>query len=94
LGTICYFTAFNDWQHQTLHCWVLHSPPPDLETLMHIDKAWRVCPTGAHPILVGNLNINLFAPCTECEETIAKQVDAMDVVDLSRHFYQCLGTRL
>ncbi len=69
-------------------------PPSNLETLTHIDKAWCACPTGAHPILVGGLNINLCAPRTAREETIAKQVDAMDLVDLSRHFYQRSGTQL
>jgi hypothetical protein len=69
-------------------------PPSDLETLACIDKAWRECPKGAHPILVGDLNLNLRAPRSKREETIAKQVDAMDLVDMSRHFCQCSGTRL
>jgi hypothetical protein len=66
-------------------------PPSDLETLTDVDKAWRTCPAGAHPILVGNLNFNFCAPCTEQEETIAKQVDAMGLVDMSRHFCQRSG---
>jgi hypothetical protein len=40
-------------------------PPSDLETLTYIDKAWSACPTGVHPILAGDLNINLCAPRTE-----------------------------
>jgi hypothetical protein len=69
-------------------------PPSNLETLAYIDKAWRKCPKGAHPILVGDLNLNLQAPRTEREETIAEQVDAMNLVDMSRHFCQRLGNRL
>ncbi len=69
-------------------------PSSNLETLMNVNNAWRICPTSAHLIVVGNLNINLCAMCTGCKEMIAKQVDAMDLVDLSRHFYQCLRTRL
>ncbi len=69
-------------------------PPSDLETLACIEKAWPECPKGAHPILVGGLSLNLRAPCTEREETIAEQVDAMDLVDMSRHFCQRSGTRL
>jgi hypothetical protein len=69
-------------------------PPSDLETLACINKAWRECPKGAHPILVGNLNLNLCALHTKREEMIAKQVDAMDLVDMSRHFCQRSGTRL
>jgi hypothetical protein len=37
-------------------------PPSDLETLTDVDKAWRACPAGAHPFLVGNLNFNFFVP--------------------------------
>jgi hypothetical protein len=59
-----------------------------------VDKAWRECPEGAHPILVGDLNVKLRAPRTEREETIAEQVDAMDLVDMSRHFCHRSGKRL
>jgi endonuclease/exonuclease/phosphatase family metal-dependent hydrolase len=69
-------------------------PPNDLEALACVNKAWRECPAGAHPILVGDLNVNLRAPRTEREETIAEQVDAMDLVDMSRHFRQRSGKRL
>ena len=47
-------------------------PPSDLTTLACVETAWRECPAGAHPILVGNLNLNLRAPRTEREETIAE----------------------
>jgi hypothetical protein len=66
-------------------------PPSDLEMLTDVDKAWHACPVGAHSILVGDLNFNFCAPCTECKEMIAKQVDAMDLVYMSRHFCQCSG---
>jgi hypothetical protein len=69
-------------------------PPSNLKTLACIDKAWRKCLKGAHPILVGDLKINLRAPRTAREKTIAKQVDAMDLADISRHFCQCSGKRL
>ena len=69
-------------------------PPNDLEALACVDKAWRECPAGTHPILVGDLNVNLRTPRTEREETIAEQVDAMDLVDMSRHFRQRSGNRL
>jgi hypothetical protein len=69
-------------------------PPSDLETLACIDKAWCKCPKGAHPILVGDLNINLHASRMAREKTITEQVDTMDLVDMSRHFCQCSGKRL
>ena len=33
--------------------------PSGLEALACIDKSWRKCLKGAHPILVGDLNLNL-----------------------------------
>jgi hypothetical protein len=66
-------------------------PPSDLETLTDVERAWQACPAGARPLLVGDLNFNFCAPCTEREETIAKQVDAMDLIDMSRHFCQRTG---
>ena len=69
-------------------------PPSDLETLTYIYKAWNACPTDAHPILAGDLNINLRVPCTEQEEMIAEQMDSMLLVNMSRHFCQRSGKRL
>ncbi len=63
-------------------------PPSDLETLTNVEQAWQACPTGAHPLLVGNLNFNFCAPRTDHEEAIAEQVEAMGLVNMSRHFYQ------
>jgi hypothetical protein len=64
-------------------------PPNDLTTITHVEQAWQACPRGCLPILLGNLNINLAAPHDECDKTIAKQVDAMVLVDMSVHFCQC-----
>jgi hypothetical protein len=69
-------------------------PPSDLETLTDVKQAWQACPAGARPLLVGDLNFNFCAPCTERKERIAKQVDAMDLVNISRHFCQRTGRRL
>jgi hypothetical protein len=93
LGAQRYFFAFNDGRNPifVVGCYI---PPNDLEALACVDKAWRECPTGVHPILVGDLNVNLHAPRTKREETIAEQVDAMDLVDMSRHFRQRSGKRL
>ncbi len=69
-------------------------PPLNLTTLMCIRKAWSECPRGAHPILVGDLNINLRALRTEHEETIAEHVEIMGLVNMPRHFCHRLGKRL
>ncbi len=69
-------------------------PLNNLEALACVDKAWRECPKGANPILVGDLNVNLRALRTERDEMIPKQVGAMDLVNMSRHFRQRSGKRL
>ena len=66
-------------------------PPNDLTTLMHIEQAWLDCPRGCIPIVLGDLNINLATLRDEHNETVAKQVDAMNLVDMSSHFHQRRG---
>jgi hypothetical protein len=64
-------------------------PPNDLTTITHVKQAWQAYPRGYLPIFLGDLNINLAAPRDERNETIAKQVDTMVLVDMSSHFCQC-----
>jgi hypothetical protein len=68
-------------------------PPTNLTTLSHVNEAWRACPKGCLPILLGDLNVNLAAPCNKCDDTIAEQVDAMALIDMSNHFCQRRGRR-
>jgi hypothetical protein len=75
-------------QFFVVRCYI---PPSDLETLTDVERAWQACPTGVHPLLVGNMNFNFCAPCMDHEEAIAEQVEAMGLVDMSKHFYQRLG---
>jgi hypothetical protein len=69
--------------------WGATSHPLTWKKMAHINRAWRECLKGAHPILVGNLNLNLCALRMEREEMIAKQVDAMALVNISRRFCHC-----
>ncbi len=66
-----------------------------LDTLAstHVNEAWQACPKGCLPILLGDLNVNLAAPRNEHNDTIAKQVDAMALVDMTSHFCQQRGRR-
>ena len=66
-------------------------PPNNLTTLTHIKQAWMACPKGCLPIVLGDLNVNLAAPRDERDETIAEQVDAMNLVDMSSRFCQRRG---
>jgi hypothetical protein len=68
-------------------------PPTNLTTLTHVNEAWRECPKGCHPILLGDLNVNLAALCNERNDTIADQVDAMVLTNMSNHFCQWHGRR-
>jgi hypothetical protein len=66
-------------------------PPNDLTTLTHIKQAWMACPKDCLPIVLGDLNVNLAAPRDERDETIAKQVDTMNLVNMSSRFCQHWG---
>ncbi len=68
-------------------------PPTNLTTLTHVNEAWRACPKGCHPILLGDLNVNLAALRNERDDTIPNQVDAMALTDMSNHFCQRHGRR-
>ncbi len=68
-----------------LGCYI---PPTNLTTLMHINESWWACPKVCLPILLGDLNVNLAAPRNERDDTIANQVDAMALIDMSNHFCQ------
>ena len=50
-------------------------PPSDLVALDHVRDAWRQCPKGFTPLLLGDLNINLESPRDERDEVIAEQCD-------------------
>jgi hypothetical protein len=55
-------------------------PPTNLTTLMHVDEAWRACPKGCHPILLGDLNVNLAAPRNERDDTIAVSLKLLGLI--------------
>jgi hypothetical protein len=66
-------------------CYIL---PNNLTTLTHVKQAWMACPKGCLPIVLGDLNVNLATPRKEQDETITKQVDTMNLVDMSSCFRQ------
>jgi hypothetical protein len=68
-------------------------PLTNLTTLTHVNEAWRACPKGCLPILLGDLNVNLAALCNERDDTIAKQVDAMALINMTSHFCRRRGRR-
>ena len=63
-------------------------PPSSTDELRHIRDAYRGCPEGFKPILLGDLNINLESPRDERDEEIAEQMDWMDLECMSEHFQQ------
>ncbi len=71
-------------------CYIL---PTNLTILTHFEQAWLACPKGCLPILLGDLNIKFAAPCNKHVDTIANQVDAMALTDMSSHFCQRGGRR-
>jgi exonuclease III len=62
--------------------------PTDLTALADVDKAWKQCPKGCKPMLLGDLNINLEYPRNERDVAVAEQIVEMDLTDMSRQFCQ------
>jgi hypothetical protein len=52
---------------------------------MHVKQAWTACPKGCLPMVLGDLNANLAASRDKQDKTITKQVDNMNLVNMSRH---------
>ena len=63
-------------------------PPSSTAELADIRRAYKRCPKGFKPILMGDLNINLESPRDERDMEIAEQVDWMDLGCLTDHFRQ------
>ena len=74
-------------------------PPLDPgTTLLHVEQAWKECPNGCEPILLGNLNANVLIPCDERQDAITEMCDSMDLVSMAsqfrqRHRHRSRGTR-
>ena len=64
-------------------------PPSSDAELEEVRKAVKQCPTGLTPWFIGDLNVDLESPPgDERGMDIAEEVDAMDVVCMSRQFRQ------
>ncbi len=68
-----------------LGCYI---PLTNLTILTHANEVWQACPKGYFPILLGDLNVNLTAPCNERNNRIPEQVDTMALIDMTSHFCQ------
>ena len=68
-------------------------PPSDDAPLADIEKAWRSCPKGSKPILLGDLNADIEYPKSDRDVAVAEQAAGMDVYDMSRVFRQRHRTR-
>jgi hypothetical protein len=88
LNVLSFLLVSGATRYYILGCYI---PPNDLTTLTHIKQAWMACPKGCLPIVLGDLNTNLAAPRDEHDETIAEQVDTMNLVDMSSPFRQRRG---
>ncbi len=67
-------------------------PPSDPgTTLLHVKQAWKECPNGCKPILLGNLNANtnILFPRDERQDVIAEMCDSMTLVSMADQFRQC-----
>jgi hypothetical protein len=62
-------------------------PPSDPGTaLMHVKQAWKECPNGCKPILLGNLNANILFPRDERQDAIAEMCNSMALLSMADQF--------
>ncbi len=69
--------------HEMVHRRVLHPA----------NQSNNINACGCLLILLGDLNVNLAAPFNKWDDMIAKQVDAMVLIDMSSHSCQWHGRR-
>jgi hypothetical protein len=55
-------------------------------TLMHVEQAWKVCPNGCEPILLGNLSANILFPRDERQDAIAEMCNSMALLSMADQF--------
>jgi hypothetical protein len=66
-----------------------HLRPSDPGTaLLHVKQAWKECPNGCKPILLGNLNANILFPRDERQDAIVEMCDSMTLVIMANQFQQ------
>jgi hypothetical protein len=64
-------------------------PPSDPGTaLMHVEQAWKECPNGCEPILLGNLNVNILFPHDERQDAVAELCNSMALLSMADQFGQ------
>jgi hypothetical protein len=62
----------------------IYIPPNDTEGGHDLRAAWEACPANCHPIVMGNLNINVGNPRDDREANIVDLLDEINLVDTSR----------
>ena len=64
----------------------IYIPPNNTEGGNELRVAWEVCPANCHPIVMGDLYINLGNPNDDREVDIANLLDEINLVDMTRKF--------
>jgi hypothetical protein len=62
-------------------------PPSDPGTLlMHVEQAWKECPNGCKPILLGNLNANIIFPRDKQQDAIVEMCNSVALLSMLDQF--------
>ncbi len=64
----------------------IYIPPNNTEGEINLRVAWEACPANCHPIVMGDLNINVGNPRNDCRADIANLLDEINLLDTSRKF--------
>jgi hypothetical protein len=72
--------------NEQFYCMGVYIPPTVTLGVEELRAAWKACPAGCTPLVLGDLNINFSDPQNKWEELIVDLLDNINVVDVSRRF--------
>ena len=71
-----------------------YCPPPRedrVEAWERVKEAWRQCPRGFSPLLMGDLNLDIDHPANQMERDIVADIDEMLLEPAEEHFFRRRG---
>ncbi len=72
--------------NERFYCMGIYTAPTDTMGVEDLWAAWKACPEGCIPLVLGDLNINFNEPRDKWEEVIHNLLDDINLVDTSRRF--------
>jgi len=71
---------------ERFYCMGVYLPPTNAMGVEDLRAAWKACPDGCMPLVLGDLHITFDDPRDERDEVIRDLIDDIDLVDASRRY--------